>query len=164
MRQHASRSFIPFLGPGSETQPEARWQVLPGHFVLRMHVPEPFPKEGLGWKCPHVRPRQNGCVLNPSTLVEVLDPPVRGEVSSPPISLPKGCSLTTLPNKQQNTNSVFYHPNALVGYSSKATLMNTIRGLPWGRALGHACFGRNIQAELAIQIRVGSRFRGPRKG
>ena len=33
-----------------------------------------------------------------------------------------------------------------------------------GRALGHAFLGRNTQAELAMGIRVGSRFRGPRNG
>ena len=54
------RALVPFLGPGSESQTESRWQVLPRYFVLRMHVPAPFSKEGLSWKCPHVEPRKNG--------------------------------------------------------------------------------------------------------
>ena len=57
---HPKRALIPFGAPGSEIQPESPWQVLAGFFVLRMRVPEPFPKEGLGWKCPHVRPRKSG--------------------------------------------------------------------------------------------------------
>ena len=37
-----------------------------------------------------------------------------------------------------------------------------IRGLALGTILGHTFLGRNAQAELAIGIRVGSRFLGRR--
>ena len=41
------KTLIPFLGPGSESQPESRWQVLPWYFVLIMQVPESFPRKGI---------------------------------------------------------------------------------------------------------------------
>ena len=42
--------------PEATANPNPERQVLPGYFVLRMHVPEPFPKEGLGWKIMEMPP------------------------------------------------------------------------------------------------------------
>ena len=146
MRLHPKRTLIPFWAPGSGSQPESPWQVLPGYFALRMYVPEPFPKEGLGWKCPPCKSQENW---------------ISTQLKMPHSVL---CTYVCILCYTLHTNGAGHFQLSTYPLFLGLSWGISIRGLPLGRALGHAFLRRNIQAELAMGIRVGSRFRGPQKG
>ena len=79
--------MYPFFAPGSESQPESPWQVLPGYFVLRMHVSEPFPKEGLGWKCPPCKAQEKWISTQSVDLSRSVRTPCPGGGFLPPTPL-----------------------------------------------------------------------------
>ena len=84
---HPKRALIPFWVPGSESQPESPWQVLPGYFVLRMHVQEPFPKKGLGWQCPPCKAQEKWISTQSVDLGRSVRPPRPGGGFLPPTPL-----------------------------------------------------------------------------